>query len=176
MSDIRTSVGAGLRLLLVAAAAVVVAACAGAVAPTPFTTSTPPPTTSAPPGTSVSPTPRATRTASAVTLTAFAGSWTGHTRSMTVSASGSAHEVVYDGCCTQEIDMTFRLSSPRGTTAARATATATVTAVALYALPGPAPKVGQTGTASLVDGVLTAPFGGNTYCDNAAAARSECGA
>jgi hypothetical protein len=31
----------------------------------------------------------------------------------TSAMSGRAYEVVYDGCCTQEIDMTFRLSNLR---------------------------------------------------------------
>jgi hypothetical protein len=181
--DMPASIDAGLKLLLAAVAVVAVAGCAGAVPPVASPASVQPVTTSVPVSSPVSETaaglsskPRATRTASSVTLAAFAGSWTGHTRSLTVSASGTAHEVVYDGCCTQEIDMTFRLSNPRGTSAARATATATVTSVAFYALAGPAAKVGQTGTASLVDGVLTVPFSDNTYCDKAAAARSECGA
>jgi hypothetical protein len=180
--DTRTSGAAAVRLLVAAAVVAVVAGCTVAIPPPPGT-STPPLTTA---GTRTDPatrtaagassTPHVTQTASAVSLAAFAGQWSGHTRSLTVSASGSGHETVYDGCCTQQIDMTFRLSNPHGTSAAHATATATVTAVALYATLGPAPKIGQTGTVSLIDGVLTDSLDGVTYCNQAAAEHSACGA
>lgn len=169
------------RLLLVAVTVAVVAGCAVAGSPAP---ATPPSTTtgaSAAPTTTAagrmsSATPSATRTASAVSLTTFAGEWVGHTRLLTVSTSGVAHETVSDGCCTPEIDMTFRLANPKGTSAARASATATVAAVTLWALPGRAPTAGTTFTVGLVDGVLTENLSGDTYCDQAAGARSECGA
>lgn len=181
--DMRASSVAVLRGLGTAATVAVVAGCSVAVPP-PSATSTPssPATAGAraepAAGTAVSAssTPQVTHTASAVSLAAFVGTWSGHTRSLTVSASGSGHETVYDGCCTQQIDMTFRLSDPRGASLAHATATATLIAVALYAVPGPAPKVGQTGTVSLADGVLTNSLDGVTYCNQTAAARSACGA
>ena len=183
-----------LRPLLAAAAVVVVAGCATpAVSPPPPTTSAPSLTTAGTPTASPSASPSAKATgraagpsstrrvtrpapAPAVTLATFAGTWIGHTRTLTVSASGSAHETVGDGCCTPEIDMTFRLSNPRGTGAAHATATVTVTAVALWAVDGPQPKIGQRGTVTLVDGVLTESLGDVTFCDRPAATRGVCGA
>ncbi len=181
-----------LRPLLAAAAVVVVAGCAGpAVSPPPPTTPAPSVTTAAPStaspavpaaaratGTAAGPSPthRATRAATTVNLANFAGTWTGHERTLTVSASGSAHETAGFGCCTPEIDMTFRLSNPRGVGSARATATATVTGVALWAAAGPKPAIGQTGTVTLVDGVLTDSLGEADFCDRAAQTRSACGA
>ena len=65
------------------------------------------------------------------TLSTFAGSWIGHTRSLTMSRSGTAKENVYDGCCDHVIAFSFRLSHPTGTPS-NATATVTATAVHVY--------------------------------------------
>jgi hypothetical protein len=179
-----------LRLLSAVAAVIVVAGCSSAVSASPAAPPPAAPPTSTPSLTTAGPSaapaarvaagptskPPATRAVSAVTLKAFAGTWNGHSRTLTVSASGRAHETVGDGCCTPEIDMTFQLSNPRGTDAAHATATATVTAVTLWAASGPKPKVGDKGTVELVDGELTDSLGGASFCDREAQARGVCGA
>jgi hypothetical protein len=108
---------------------------------------------------------------------AFAGEWVGHTRTLTVSPSGRGEEHVNDGCCTTVLDMTLQLSAPRGTGHARATATATVLTLDLHGYHDPgSPRVGQRGTVSIADGVLTDELSNITYCDPNQLAQSTCGA
>ncbi|HEX4356582.1 MAG TPA: hypothetical protein VH141_03620 [Pseudonocardia sp.] len=108
---------------------------------------------------------------------AFAGEWVGHTRTLTVSPSGRGEEHVNDGCCTTVLDMTLQLSAPRGTGHAHATATATVLTLDLHGNHDPgSPRVGQRGTVSISDGVLTDELSNITYCDPDQLAQSTCGA
>ena len=88
-----------------------------------------------------------------VTLSTFAGEWIGHTRQLTITTDGHASEHIDSGCCDPVIDLTFRLSQPRGTPE-DATATATVTSVTLHNWPPEekAPTVGQTGALKLQHG------------------------
>jgi hypothetical protein len=113
----------------------------------------------------------------AVSLAAFAGRWTGHSRSLAITADGQATEHVGSGCCHPVIDLTFKLSDPQGSPSA-ATATITVTSVQLHdwSGPEPAPKVGQTASINLADGVITEPLAGGTYCDDAKQLAGVCGA
>lgn len=111
-------------------------------------------------------------------LALFAGSWSGHTRSLTISAAGVAVEHVGDGCCDPQFDLTVQLTNPSGTTA-NATADARVTAVHIY--PGfpasqPRPYVGQRGTFTLRNGILTDNLVGVFYCDAVQGAKGSCGA
>ncbi|WP_143268732.1 hypothetical protein [Amycolatopsis vastitatis] len=112
-----------------------------------------------------------------ITLTTFAAEWGGHTRLLAITKDGLATEHIDDGCCTPVIDLTFRLSQPRGTPE-YATATATVTSVTLLNWPTDlkAPTVGQTGTLKLRHGVITEPFSGTTYCSLTEQVRNTCGA
>jgi hypothetical protein len=118
-----------------------------------------------------------TRAKPAVDLTVFAGQWTGHTRSLTITPDGRAREHVGDGCCHPIIDLEFSVSAPRGTPA-EATATITVTSVTVHdwPMPQPAPRVGQTATIKLANGVITESLAGGTYCDRAASMAGICGA
>jgi hypothetical protein len=120
---------------------------------------------------------RLTPHAPPVNLTAFAAEWLGHTRQLTITADGRATEHIDSGCCIPVVDLTFRLSQPRGT-ADNATVTATVTSVELHDWTADvkAPKIGQTGTVRVHHGVLTEPFTDTIYCDLTEANRGTCGA
>ncbi len=123
-----------------------------------------------------------TRSAKA-SLATFAGSWGGHTRSLTITRDGQAVESIGDGCCDPLIDLKFRLSAVSGTKE-NATARITVTGVTVRDPQAftndPVPEVGQTGRLSLKNGVITQSLvgwlTGVTFCNGAAAARSVCGA
>jgi hypothetical protein len=111
------------------------------------------------------------------TFTAFAGDWIGHTSSLTISPSGHGEEHVNDGCCTTLLDMTFQLSAPRGSGPAHATATATVLTLDLHGNNAPnSPRVGQRGTFSISDGVLTDQLNQVTFCNNTQQVAGTCGA
>ena len=118
-----------------------------------------------------------TRAKPALSLSAFVGQWIGHTRIVTITASGHGTESIGDGCCDPVIDLSFQLSNPNGT-ATDATATMTVTSVTLHDWPSdePAPTVGQRGTLRLSQGVITEPITQANYCDTAAGEQGTCGA
>jgi hypothetical protein len=84
--------------------------------------------------------------------------------------------VVYLGCCTHVINLSFRLSRVRGTYSV-AHARARITHVHVFTRgilhPGP-PHVGQVGTLRLKRGIITEPFLGGIYCDEAQ--QGNCGA
>jgi hypothetical protein len=109
------------------------------------------------------------------TLATFAGYWWGHSKGLNITRHGFGKESINSGCCFPELDVSFRLSSPRGSQRFAA-ATATVTAVRihghrLYAV-GPA-RVGQRFTLRLRNGVITEPLTGAIYC---APEVGKCGA
>ena len=117
-----------------------------------------------------------TRSAS---LDTFAGTWTGHTRSLTI-AHGRAKESIGAGCCDPVIDLELRVSQPHGG-ADDATATVTVLGVrvhdrSFFTKARPAPRAGQTGTLRLVRGVITESITRASYCDRPAARAGACGA
>jgi hypothetical protein len=114
------------------------------------------------------------------TLKTFAGTWIGHTRTLTITRHGHARERIYGGCCDHIIDLRFRLSHPRGTPD-RAAARARVTYVRVFDASAfgkgqRVPRVGQRGTLRLKNGVITEPFIGTNYCDRKAGRRGICGA
>jgi hypothetical protein len=93
---------------------------------------------------------------------------------------GHATESISSGCCDPVINLTFRLSRPRGTTT-NASVTATVTGVwvrdrSAFTSAGPAPHVGEVRVLRLTNGVLTEPLTGANYCDNKAESAGKCGA
>jgi hypothetical protein len=110
-------------------------------------------------------------------LGVFAGSWAGHERGLRITPSGRARMVVYLGCCTHLINLSFRLSRVRGTYSS-ARARARVTSVHVFAKGffrrSRPPHVGQTGTLRLERGIITEPFLREPYCDEANVGR--CGA
>ncbi len=98
----------------------------------------------------------------------FAGGWQGHDRGLVITKHGVARETVNTGCCYLGFEIEFRLSHPRGTRSA-ATATATVTAVRIgdrgfFDAANPRPRVGETRTIRLRDGVITETLTGINYC------------
>src|SRR5256885_9461776 len=102
------------------------------------------------------------------TLSMFAGTWQGHTRGLVITRAGAARESIYSGCCTFGLAVRFQLSDPKGTARA-ASATATVTAVrigrgAVFTKANPRPRVGETRTIRLKDGVITETLTGTNYC------------
>ena len=110
------------------------------------------------------------------TVDVFAGRWFGHERGLRISSKGRAKMDVYLGCCTHVIDLWFRLSRVHGTYS-RARARARVTRVHVFDGSGPGRlHVGRVGTLRLNHGVITEPFLGGIYCDDAQAQTHYCGA
>ena len=101
----------------------------------------------------------------AATVSTFAGEWRGHTRSLLITRTGQAEEVVDDGCCTRVISMHFKLLQPSGTVTDAAVAFR-VTAVRRWDEPGPRPRVGQLGRLRLRDGIVVDPLTGANYCNH----------
>lgn len=116
------------------------------------------------------------------TLETFAERYYGHDRGLGITRDGRAHEVVNSGCCHLVIELRFRLSQPRGTSR-DATARAIVTWVRLgekqqsmWPKGLPVPRVGDTQTLRLRDGVLSESLTGTTYCDPSHGGDGKCGA
>lgn len=132
-----------------------------------------------PPAVAAQPTAQVAR----ASLATFAGDWSGHGRSLTITRSGKAHISVNDGCCDTLIKFDFKLSHPRGG-GGRATAKVVVTKVQIlderaFTTGGgsfKAPKVGQVGTLRLRGGVVTEPYLKITFCDRAQGMKGTCGA
>ena len=108
----------------------------------------------------------------AVTLATFASPWYGHDRSLSVTRTGRAEELLLDSCCHRVVELRFRISQPRGTPA-NATATATVTFVHVFDRTFRPPRVGATGTLRVRRGMLLEPFTGTNFCRPS---RGGCGA
>jgi hypothetical protein len=110
----------------------------------------------------------------------FVGGWIGHTRSLSIRSGGHATESIYSGCCDPVINLTFRLSRPRGTTK-DASAVATVTGVWVrdriaFTKASPAPRVGERRAIRLRDGVIDETLTGAVYCNQQAENVGKCGA
>ena len=102
------------------------------------------------------------------TLVTFAGGWQAHARSLAITRTGDGKEWISLGLGDFVIALRFHLSRPRGTPR-DATATATVTAVRIadrtaFTPAHPAPRVGDSGTIRLRDGVITETLTGVHYC------------
>ncbi|MBS2551513.1 hypothetical protein KGQ19_32060 [Catenulispora sp. NL8] len=131
------------------------------------------PSTSTAPGAGNAPT-------GASNLKPFVGTWTGHTRTLTISADGIATEKVYDGCCTVAWTLRFSVDHASGSHADAALYTTLLSATFNenpdFPTPGsPEAQKGQGGIAGVQDGVLTEPYAGGTFCDAAADAAGKCG-
>jgi hypothetical protein len=101
-------------------------------------------------------------------LATFAGGWQGHARGLGITRTGNAKEWISLGLGHFVIALRFHLSRPRGTPH-DATATATVTAVRLgdrsaFTAAHPPPRVGESRTIRLRDGVITETLTGAQYC------------
>jgi hypothetical protein len=115
-----------------------------------------------------------------ITLAPFVGTWSGHTRTLTVSGTGVAKEAISDGCCDRVIRLTARLSHPRRI-GGSLIATATVVRVRVFDRtafpPGHRPpRVGDHGRFTLRRGIILEGLTGTTYCNAAASRLGRCGA
>jgi len=109
-------------------------------------------------------------------LDVFAGRWFGHVRSLRITSKGRATMDVNIGCCTNVIDLSFRLSRVRGTySSARARARITRVRVFEKSLVGRVPRVGQVGTLRLKRGIITESFLGWNFCGESSQS-GACGA
>jgi Regulator of chromosome condensation (RCC1) repeat len=109
-------------------------------------------------------------------LDVFAGQWWGHTRSLRITPRGRGNLSLSYGCCTRVVNLSFRLSRVRGTYSS-ARARMRLTRVRVFyrqAFGRRVPRVGQVGTLRLKRGIITEPFIGLNYCDDANA--GNCGA
>jgi hypothetical protein len=114
------------------------------------------------------------------TLRTFAGTWYAHTSGLKITRQGIARESIGDGCCDPIIDLSLRLSQPRGTSS-DATVLARVTAVQVhnsqaFTAKHPAPRVGEARRLRLKNGVITEPLTNSVYCNMTADLRGTCGA
>lgn len=101
-----------------------------------------------------------------VTLETFTLGTYGHTRGLHFRPDGTGREAISDGCCHLVADLDLRLTAPHRTPYGAA-ATVTLTRIRHLdrsAFTGRAPRVGDTGTVRLKNGVLTEPITGATYC------------
>ncbi|MCA1849656.1 MAG: hypothetical protein LC672_01045 [Acidobacteria bacterium] len=110
----------------------------------------------------------------------FGGLWQGHGRTLKITDTGHAREQINSSCCAVALRLEFRISGPRGGADA-ATALATVTRVQVvdghwFTKSHPAPRVGDTGTIRLRDGVLYEGLTGAYYCLPAKWRPQRCGA
>ena len=110
------------------------------------------------------------------TLATFAGGWGGHTRGLSITATGSGIEDTDDGCCTHVYHLTFQILSVSGTLT-RGAAVYRVTSFKRYE-PGVRPlHPGETGKLVLKDGIVTNTLTGVFFCsDPAWGATGSCGA
>jgi len=109
-------------------------------------------------------------------LATFAGAWGGHTRGLTIAASGRGLELTDDGCCQHVYRLGLQILSVSGTLTA-ATARYRVTSFKRYHDGGPSLQVGQTGKLLLSDGIITNSRTHDIFCsDPAWGATGACGA
>jgi hypothetical protein len=102
------------------------------------------------------------------TLATFAGVWQAHARTLKITRNGSAKEWLAMGLGDFVVAVRFRLSRPTRTPHG-ATATARVTAVRIgdksgFTAAHPPPRVGESFSIRLRDGVITEPLTGARYC------------
>lgn len=112
------------------------------------------------------------------TVDVFAGYWGGHERSLRITRKGRGKMVVYLGCCTHIINLSFQVFHVRGTYST-ARARARVTHVHVFTKPDAVtdfPHVGEVGTLKLKAGVIVESFLGGYYCDDGRMQESYCGA
>ncbi len=105
------------------------------------------------------------------------GGWSGSNRQLSVSEAGVVTEKVRDGSSVV-IQLTYQLDSPLskdGVTNAKATITA-VKVGNRKQVGGRVPEVGDAGTISLREGVISPPYLKTNYCNAKAAKKGACGA
>ena len=118
----------------------------------------------------------AMQAAPAAGLATFAGGWGGHTRDLTITASGRGLEVTDDGCCQHVYRLGLQILSVNGTLTG-ATARYRITSFKRYHDGGPSLQIGQTGKLLLSNGIITNSRTHNIFCsDPAWGATGACGA
>lgn len=110
------------------------------------------------------------------TLATFAGGWGGHTRGLSITATGRGSEDTDDGCCTHVYRLTFQILSVSGTLT-RGAAVYRVTSFKRYGAGVRQLHPGDTGKLVLKDGIVTNTLTGVFFCsDPAWGATGACGA
>lgn len=118
----------------------------------------------------------AMQAAPAASLAAFGGNWGGHTRELTLTATGRGLENTDDGCCNHVYRLGLQILSVSGTLT-DGTARYRVTSFQRYHDGGPSLQVGETGKLLLKDGIITNSRTHNIFCsDPAWGATGACGA
>ena len=120
-----------------------------------------------------------TQTASGPSFAAFAGDWTGHTKSISVSRTGRLEEHVGDGCCHPVIDMVIQLSNPHQVGATWVADGRVVSAKVHdgWDTAQPAPKPGDRTTVRVgADHILRESITGYAFCDPDKTEPGTCGA
>ena len=108
-------------------------------------------------------------------LGTFVGIWGGHTRGLSIKASGRGNEGASDGCCYGVYQMTFQILSVGGTLT-RATALYRVTSFRRHAKRVRKLHVGEIGKLRLRNGIVTNTLTQDFFCSNPAwGATNACG-
>jgi hypothetical protein len=119
---------------------------------------------------------RPAKPAPPATLATFVGGWGGHTRGLSITATGGGSEDTDDGCCTHVYHLTFQILSVSGTLT-RGTAVYRVTSFKRYEAGVRRLYHGDTGKLVLKDGIVTNTLTGVFFCsDPAWGATGACGA
>lgn len=106
----------------------------------------------------------------------LSGNWSGPGRSLTVTSAGLVTETIHDSNGALVIRMTYGLQKPV-TQAKVSSAQATLTSVRVGnrgMLNGPLPRVGQKGTITVRQGVVTPPYLRTNYCNAKTARQGTC--
>jgi hypothetical protein len=119
---------------------------------------------------------RAAKQPPPATLATFAGRWGGHTRLLSISATGVGREETDDGCCTRVYQLTFQVLSVSGTLT-RAIAVYRVSSFRPYETGVRTRHPGDVGKLVLKDGIVTNALTSVFFCsDPAWGATGACGA
>ena len=123
---------------------------------------------------SAAPTPDSPR-ATAAAYDAFVGTFSGHTRHLTVRDDHIAREVIYDGCCTHGITVRYRITASVGDKH-DGYLRARVLRVRLGDWAGPRPHRGDVRRITVHHGVFVSHHTGTNYCTRRAGMTGACGA
>jgi hypothetical protein len=116
------------------------------------------------------------RAATPASLATFAGTWGGHTRSLSITQGGRGREATDDGCCTRVYRLSFRILSVRGT-GTRAVAVYRVTSFRRYEGGVRRLHAGDVGKLLLRNGIVTNTLTDEIFCSERAwGATGACGA
>jgi hypothetical protein len=110
------------------------------------------------------------------TLATFAGAWGGHTRGLSITASGRGRESANAGCCSRVYQLTFQILSVNGTLT-RAAAVYRVASFKRFEGGARRLHVGDIGKLVLKNGIVTNTLTRDFFCSGPAwGATGVCGA